>query len=56
MDSMDNCEKINELTLTVAKLEATLTEAEETHLGEVRLSIYSFLLGRDVCVCVFSDP
>jgi len=35
MGSMDNSERVNELTLTVAKLEATLAEAEETHLGEV---------------------
>ncbi|WAR53516.1 hypothetical protein PtB15_3B24 [Puccinia triticina] len=34
-ESADKSEKINELNLTVAKLEATLAEAEDTHLGEI---------------------
>ncbi|KNE98926.1 hypothetical protein PSTG_07771 [Puccinia striiformis f. sp. tritici PST-78] len=33
-DSLDKSQKINELNLNVARLEATLAEAEDTHLGE----------------------
>ncbi|EFP88630.2 uncharacterized protein PGTG_14835 [Puccinia graminis f. sp. tritici CRL 75-36-700-3] len=35
LDSVEKSEKINELNLTVAKLEATLAEAEDTHIGEI---------------------
>ncbi|CAH7685992.1 P-loop containing nucleoside triphosphate hydrolase protein [Phakopsora pachyrhizi] len=34
-DETSLMEKINELNLTIAKLEATIVEAEDTHLGEV---------------------
>lgn len=34
-ESQDKGDKLDELTLTIAKLEATLAEAEDTHLGEI---------------------